>query len=724
MVKAKHILICFLFVVACQLPSVAQYNDSLKSLLKQTIDDTSRVNVYTELSSISDFSEISEFAIPAIEMCKQKLSSDLTPLLRNFYLQSLAMNYNNLGYGYFNLGDIPKALDEYQNSLNVQTELKDKVGISAALSNIGNVYVSQGYHQKALEYCLKSLECELEINDPANIALAYNNVGVIYARMDSLATALYYYNKSLKIYEDLKNENGIASIFNNLGFMYKNIGELNKALDYYNKSLAIRENTNNKAGISLSLNNIGDVYYKQGFLAKALENYQRGLRIREELKDKVGIATSLIGMAQVNYDLGSIAASRAFAERCLKLSQEFSNLKNILSISKLLIKIYEKLGDYKLAYQMQDLLDATEAQIMTENNKKATVTDNLRRTYQIKMAQDSVRMMEEKQLLGTKIKQERTFAYSLYFGLAAILIFSIFIYNRLRVARNQKKIIQGQKTEVEEKRKLADERLGLAHHQKQLIEEKQNEIVSSIEYAKRIQQAMITGEKYISDHFKLEHFILYKPKDIVSGDFYWAAHDKNKFYLATADCTGHGVPGALMSLLNILFLNTNILDKEIRTPSKILDKQRKDIISALNPTGNENSRDGMDCVLCEFDVKNKTLSFGAANNPLWLIRDGELKIFKGDKMPVGKYEDEPADFTTQNIALKKGDLIYTFTDGFTDQFGGAKNKKFKYSQLSSLLVNNKDLSMLEQKQLLIRTMETWRGDNEQVDDILIIGVKI
>lgn len=226
-------------------------------------------------------------------------------------------------------------------------------------------------------------------------------------------------------------------------------------------------------------------------------------------------------------------------------------------------------------------------------------------------------------------------------------------------------------------------------------------------------------------------FILYKPKDIVSGDFYYAqahqppGYSHELFYMCTADCTGHGVPGALMSMVGISRLNESIIEKNLIHPNLILDNVRRGIIDSLNPEGSEEeSKDGMDCVLCCYDFKNYKLEFAAANNPLWLVRNGEIIEYKPDKMPVGKYSEELKPFTLQKIDLQKGDTIYTFTDGFADQFGGPKGKKFKYKQLEELLLSTSHLSLDEQKEKLTDAFEKWRGNLEQVDDVCVIGIRV
>jgi ligand-binding sensor domain-containing protein/serine phosphatase RsbU (regulator of sigma subunit) len=279
----------------------------------------------------------------------------------------------------------------------------------------------------------------------------------------------------------------------------------------------------------------------------------------------------------------------------------------------------------------------------------------------------------------------------------------------------------------------------------QTIREKQKEIIDSITYAKRIQTALLTSDEYIKNNFPGEHFILFKPKDIVSGDFYWAQsiaflpgwdigtnkvrvepHTKRKniFYIATADCTGHGVPGAFMSMLNISYLNENLIERNIRLPHDILDAQRAKIIQTLNPPGSiQESKDGMDCTLCVYDFDKMLLHFAAANNPLWLVRNFELTEYKADKMPVGKYTEAMHPFTMQTIELQTGDVIYTSTDGFADQFG-TKGKKMMKKRFKEELLKIHQLPLNEQKEKLHQFFENWKGNNEQVDDVCVIGIRI
>ncbi|MES2762428.1 MAG: SpoIIE family protein phosphatase [Bacteroidota bacterium] len=255
--------------------------------------------------------------------------------------------------------------------------------------------------------------------------------------------------------------------------------------------------------------------------------------------------------------------------------------------------------------------------------------------------------------------------------------------------------------------------------QKDIIEEKQKEVLDSINYAKRIQYTLLANDNFIRKFLK-DHFVIFKPKDIVSGDFYWATKTDNKFYLAVCDSTGHGVPGAFMSLLNISFLNEAINQKKIEEPNKVLDYVRQRLIKNISKDGGQ---DGMDAILLCFDLETKEVTYAAANNAPIIIREGTIIEYEADKMPVGiGVRNEP--FRLFKIDAFKDDVILVYTDGFADQFGGPKGKKFKYKQLKENLIINHQLSLSEQKEKLVTVFESWKGDLEQVDDVCVIGIRM
>ncbi len=255
------------------------------------------------------------------------------------------------------------------------------------------------------------------------------------------------------------------------------------------------------------------------------------------------------------------------------------------------------------------------------------------------------------------------------------------------------------------------------------IKEQFNEIHDSIKYAKRIQTAILPPQKLVKEYLP-ESFILYKPKDIVAGDFFWLEHKNDKILFAAADCTGHGVPGAMVSVVCHNGLNRSVREYGLTDPGKILDKTREIIIQEFEKS-EEEVKDGMDISLCALSIKEKKLEWAGANNPLWIVRKGaqEVEEIKANKQPIGKYA-EPKPFTSHTITLNEGDTIYVFTDGYQDQFGGDKGKKFKAAKLKEVLLEINNRSMEDQRDQINKTFESWKGPLEQVDDVCVIGVRL
>jgi len=295
--------------------------------------------------------------------------------------------------------------------------------------------------------------------------------------------------------------------------------------------------------------------------------------------------------------------------------------------------------------------------------------------------------------------------------IAYILFFAAFVWGAISVStRSLKKIIREATAEI-----VA---------QKDDIEEKNKDIMSSIRYAQRIQEAVSPQKKLMNKVFP-EHFVLWKPRDIVSGDFYWMMQKNGKAIIAAADCTGHGVPGAFMSIMGISFLNEIANNKDVTTAAEALNQLRHNVITSLNQEGSEtDTKDGMDISLCVYDFDNMMMQFSGAYNPLYMIREGELSVIKADRMPIGVHERDDKAFTNMEFSMHKGDIYYILSDGYIDQFGGENGKKFMTKRFKELLLEIHTKPMSEQKEILWNTILEWRGDIEQIDDIIVIGIKI
>ncbi|MCK4662640.1 MAG: SpoIIE family protein phosphatase, partial [Bacteroidales bacterium] len=337
-----------------------------------------------------------------------------------------------------------------------------------------------------------------------------------------------------------------------------------------------------------------------------------------------------------------------------------------------------------------------------------------------------------------KINRQKNFNY---FIISVVLFLSIIIYiiysaykakqkiNKLLQLKNQKitqqkEDIEENNTELEQQKEEINTQKDEIEKQRDIVIQQKEEIIDGIVYAKRIQNALSPSKEILIKSIP-EYFILDLPQGIVSGDFYWFSKINNKIIIAVADCTGHGVPGAFMSMLGITMLNKIINEKAIVKPNEILDRLRNNVIASLHQTGKSGeANDGMDISLITIDKKNNYLEYAGANNSAYLYRNNELTEIFADKMPIGIYREIETPFSCQKMSIQTGDIIYLFTDGYADQFGGSKGRKFLYKNFKILLKEIHHLPMYKQKTSLFKTHRKWKENNEQLDDILIMGIKI
>ena len=626
----------------------------------------------------------------------------------------MAIALTTQGVSFYLRADYAKAMDYLTRSLKIKVELGDKKGIASSLGNIGIVCQKQGDYAKSIDYSTRCLKIQEELGDKKGIANSLNNIGVIYKIQDDYAKAIDQYTRSLKIREELGDKKGIAYSLNNIGGIYQEQGDYVKALDYYTRSLKISEELGDKKGIAASLSSIGIINQSHGDYVKALKHYTKSLKIREELGDKNGIAISLTNIGNTYYDQGDFAKALKKSTKALSIAQEIGGVDRIRSASKNLWKIHKKMGKHSQALEMHELYIEMSDSIQSLENKEAIIQQEFKYKYEKEQALADAKHQEQMALSAEREKRQQLIAYSAGGGLVMVLLFAFFILNRLQVTRRQKKVIEEQKQVVEEQKQVVEE-------QKQKVEEQKKDITDSIRYAENIQKALLPAEEDLS--LLPEGFVLFQPKDIVSGDFYWMQQDQDKVYFAACDCTGHGVPGAFMSMIGSSLLDEAVVEKGITQPNEIFFEVRKGFINALKQTEEAGTqKDGMDASLIAWDKKS-TLEVAAAYSPVLIIRKGEIQELKPDRQPVGFHTGEQKPFTHHEVKLEKGDTGYLFSDGYPDQFGGKKDKKFMMKNFKKLLLSIQDKTMNEQKTVLETTMAEWKGDTEQVDDILVMGVR-
>jgi serine phosphatase RsbU (regulator of sigma subunit) len=651
-------------------------------------------------------------------------------------MKHMAGALNTQGTSYSLRGDFPKALDYFFRCLTIKQNLGDKQGIGGVYNSIGNVYRNQSNYSKALEYYFKSLKIAEDLNDKQDLSNTLGNIGAVYTDQSDFKMALKYYHKDLKISKELGDKFSISITLSNIGAVYDYQANYPKALKYYFWSLKLAEELNDKQGIGITLGNIGNVYAAQGDNIKALDYYYRSLKIYEEIGDKQGLGISLGSIGGLYTKQGKYSEAEKYLKKALQICKEIGAQNFEKDYHSFLATLYEKTNRPALALIHFKSFVNLKDSIFSEENAKELLRTEIDHEFEkqraVSNAKHQKEMEKQKALAKEKSRRQKIILYIVVTGLLVVLVFLVIIFRSNKQKQLANKIITQQKNEVEQ--------------QKYLVEEKNKEITDSINYAKRIQSAILPQNKFIKEYLP-NSFILYKPKDIVAGDFYWFDVFEDVVFIAAADCTGHGVPGALVSVVCNNALNRSVKEFSLKNPAEILNKTREIVVAEFEKS-DEDVKDGMDISLCAINLETNILHWSGAHNPLWIMRstsrstvpendfevveealEATLEIIetKADKQPIGKFAFAK-DFTHHEFQLKKGDEIYIFTDGFQDQFGGPESKfggkKYKVSRLRELLIALNFITMEEKRTKIEEAFENWKGELEQVDDVCVIGLKI
>jgi len=622
-----------------------------------------------------------------------------------------------------------KSLKYFKEALEISEKHKYMQGIGKSHNGLGVVCKNTGKLDLALEHYQKSIKISEKLNEKKAIATTLSNIGNIYRRLKKYNKALDSYNESLKIAEDITNRMCISNTLNNLGLLYVDMKEYDLAIVNFKRSLNIEIKAENDLGIARGYQNIGDVYINWGNKEMAIEYYTKSLKIEKEIGNKMGIVISLNSLGNSYAKFEDYNNAIRFHNQALSIAQKSGLINEIKDSYYALSNCYDSLNNTNKSFDNYKQYVLFKDSIFNSESQRRII--EMQTIYETEKKDKEIQLQNvELEKSEVNMKKQRILTYSFILGFIIVSFFMIIIFrfykqkksaNILLTTKNEE--IMQQKEEIEAQRDEIEAQRDLATKQRDLISEQNQDITDSIEYAFRIQTAIFPDHKDMQMILN-DYFILHKPRDIVSGDFYWLSKQNEKLIILVADCTGHGVPGAFMSMLGIAFLN-EIVNKEIITrPSEILNKLRNKIIKALKQSGKiGEQRDGMDVAAITIDFENKILKFAGANNPLYLIRNNKLIEQKGNKMPVSIYY-KMDEFTTHEIPINKGDNIYIFTDGYADQFGGPNDKKFKYKAFKELLLSNANKPMNEQKEILAQTLINWQREHTQIDDILIAGIKI
>lgn len=601
-------------------------------------------------------------------------------------------------YGVFN----DTALLYAKKAVDYAADKKFTWGLVDGYRLTGMAYSKLANYTEALRYQQKALQKCDEVNDMMRKANILNNLATIHYELKDYKTALSYQERSLDICRKMNIKRGEAACLGNMGNIYKKLGQMKSALKYYEKSMAMDLELKNPMGYANSLGNIGSIYRELKEYDKALKYYNESLTVRDSLGMTNGIASSYISISDVLIIKKEYDKALDLLQRALSLAQEAGSLDQMEQCYDGMYKCYKNLGKINEALEAYENRDKYKDSIL--NTTRLEEFNQMKTNYLLEQRDKEEKLRIEKIKTRNEADkfQQRIIIYASIAGLLLTFVFLYFIYKRYKLSLRQQQIIQAQK---------------------KIVEVKNKEITDSINYAKRIQEAMLMTEQEFRA-FLPASFVLFKPKDIVSGDFYWVSSLSNgEVLVALGDCTGHGVPGGFMSVLGINLLNEIVNERKVHEPDEILNLLRTRVISSLKQDGAEgNSRDGMDILLCKIDLNKKHFSYSSANRSLYVYLQGKLQRLAGNRMPIGYYENDTS-FTKEEVQMAAGDFLFLFTDGFVDQNGGEAGKKLMYSNFEALLTQGVKSDKGLDKMFYDKAFEEWKCDHEQIDDVSLIGVR-
>ncbi|HSH67057.1 MAG TPA: tetratricopeptide repeat protein [Bacteroidia bacterium] len=586
-----------------------------------------------------------------------------------------ALSYMVLGNIQCYMGKYAKGMESYFKGLSIEEKSENQIYIHWFFSNIGNLYYDQKNYPKAMEYSYKAIKAEQKAGDKQALLNTYSNLGQIYSSIEKNDSALHYYNLALKLSEETNDGFGIATGLVNMAILYTKMKRYDKAKEYSMKSYKITKQKGFTDLYIYTLTNLGNIN-------KAFGNYTEAEKYFKEA-----------------------------AENAKKMRSTILMKESFL----LLASLYDEQKEYEKAYTYFKLYSETKDSLLNQENSKLITEMNTKYTTEKKEKEiELLKKNEEIQKLElvkrkNELDNQRTISISAFAGFLLLMIVALLMYSRYRLKKKANTELQQAFNLIEEKNTL--------------IEKSNLMITDSIVYAKRIQDAILPAKEELSKMLSNDFFIFYKPTQIVSGDFYWCSSQNNKIIFVVADCTGHGVPGAFMSMIGNTLLNEIVNEQKITSTKEIAELLDKKIIHALHQHSDSDQYDGMDISICCIDKLHKEISFTGAHHSMYVCNEQVEKI-KGDPFSIGGAQQQNMKlYSSRKIKYKENQKLYFLTDGYCDQSGGPDNKRFGSVKFEKILQEIQTLSMNEQKKLLENNFNEWKKNISQRDDVLVVGIK-
>ncbi len=728
--KYFSLIVFFLFSVTV-FASIDSQKDSLMSLLEKATSDTSRINYYVEIGYLYDESPKAEYwFLKAIKSCDALTDGrgDLQQDKRRIYsLKGKALN--GLAFCYQAKEDYLSSILAFNRALQCFETINDSISIAITRLNNGNNYFRLCQYSEALNNYQKAAIIFNKLDDLRGEAFCYNDIGGIHSEIGNINLAIEYWKKTLTIKKVLNDSISIAKTLNNMGVAYKNQNNYDLALQTFKNALLIFKSIDNQSGVAMVYMNMANLFQRKNEFEKALKYANLSLDIKKMMKDENGMAIAYGNISNLFNKLEQYHKAKLMADDGVKIALKIGLLSALENNYRNLSLAYAGLNDMNNAYQYLVKYDRVKDSLFTiEKNKEFT---KLETQYQIKNKQQEIEkqqaIIKKKEAIAEKNRMQRNFMFG---GIILmVLLLGVVIYSYLQKKKDNAIIseknqnleianteIMAQRDEIEAQRDLVD-------MQKQQIEYIHGELKDSITYGKRIQESLLPSIDFLKSFFEGNYFVFFRPRDVVSGDFYWTAQVDEWRFFTVADCTGHGVPGAFMSMLGISLLNEIVREKNIRSTAELLNILFSRLSQNLHQRQNENSvKDSIDIAFCAWNTKTNELQFSGINNPLYFLRNNQLKVIQPTKMiNIQSIQDKA--IALENLTLQKGDIIVMSTDGYIDQFGGEKGKKFKKENFLNLIYSLTNYPISEHQKIMEKRFLEWKGTQNQIDDVCVMGVK-
>lgn len=668
------------------------------------------------------------------------------------------------------MGNLNESLSSFHKALLTEEQLGNYYNQAVLLNKISLLYSDLGYYALGLKYLYQGVGIAEKHNDLFNQTELLYSISVIYFLQKDFKTSEIYLNKADSINKIINNKHIFPNIHSARGSLFVEYDKYNEAYNEFMISMVGFEEIGDSIGLANTLNNLGYFYLKQGQFKESIKYHKQSLKIKQKLGDQSSVAFSLESIAESYLRKGDLDSAYSFANRCMSSAMDFNMLYLQDLSSQIIATIYQKKRDFQLAYYWLSKSKDIHNSIFNDNNSRSI--HQLEKNLEFEKKFQEQEMDSQRRELELKEKAKRSRVIGQFLGFSAVLallvmLISLYSYNQKRkhnfllqeqkeeiIVQNEEIMAQReslydlneeltQKNEVisesleeneRQRNSLANlawelqEKAELIEKQRDELFHQKKEITDSIVYAQRIQNAILPTAEMVKEVFP-ESFVFYKPKNIISGDFYWVSNIRGYKIFALGDCTGHGVPGGIMSMLGIAYLSDIINKDHITKASDVLEEMRRQIIESLHQYNRDDeaeSYDGMDMAFCALNTQTMELQFSGANLPAYVFKKSSQNspiILREDRMPVGQFiKADP--YKNQVVKVEQGDMIYLFTDGYSDQFSETEGRKYNFSRFRALLNSIHHLDANAQKEVITSTFDTWKGNHFQVDDVLVLGVRV